>query len=76
MAELKQRDLNVSKPNYRTETKYPAFHDIVRLELQKNFDERELRTRGLAVETNIDPVLQESLENNIKGNAMKVVFLK
>ena len=26
----------------------------------------KLRTRGLAVETNIDPVLQESLENNIK----------
>ena len=73
LAELKQRDLNVSKPNYRTETKYPAFHDIVRLELQKNFDERELRTRGLAVETNIDPVLQESLEKNIKKTKTQLI---
>ena len=70
---LKQKALNVSKPNYRTETKYPAFHDIVRLELQKNFDERELRTRGLVVETNIDPVLQESLENNIKKTKTQLI---
>ena len=46
---LKNKELGVSLPNYRTETRYPAFHDIVRLELQKNFNEKELRTKGLAV---------------------------
>ena len=65
--------LNLSAPNYRTETKYPAFHDLVRMELQKNFDENELRTKGLSIETNIDPVLQESLENSIRNTREQLV---
>jgi len=70
---LKNRELGVSLPNYRTETRYPAFHDIVRLELQKNFNEKELRTKGLAVETNLDPVLQESLENNLQKTKLQLI---
>ena len=71
--DLKSKQLSLSAPNYRTETKYPAFHDLVRIELQKNFDESELRTKGLAIETNIDPVLQESLENSIKKTREQLV---
>ena len=56
------QQLGISAPNYRTETKYPAFHDLVRLELQENFNERDLRTKGLAIETNVDPILQDALE--------------
>ena len=56
------QQLGISAPNYRTETKYPAFHDLVRLELQENFNERDLRTNGLAIETNLDPILQDALE--------------
>ena len=70
---LKKKQLGLSAPNYRTETKYPAFHDLVRLELQKNFDEEELRTKGLAIETNIDPVLQESLENSIRETKQQLI---
>ena len=70
---LKNKELGVSLPNYRTETRYPAFHDIVRLELQKNFDEKELRTKGLAVETNLDPVLQDSLENNLRKTKLQLI---
>ena len=70
---LKNKQLGLSAPNYRTETKYPAFHDLVRLELQKNFDEEELRTKGLAIETNIDPVLQESLENSIRETKKQLI---
>ena len=70
---LKNKELGVSLPNYRTETRYPAFHDIVRLELQKNFDEKELRTKGLAVETNLDPVLQDSLENNLEKTKLQLI---
>ena len=32
---LRSKELGIAPPNYRTETKHPAFHDIVRLELQK-----------------------------------------
>ena len=70
---LKKKELGVSLPNYRTETRYPAFHDIVRLELQKNFNEKELRTKGLAVETNLDPVLQDSLENNLQKTKLQLI---
>ena len=70
---LKIKELGVSLPNYRTETRYPAFHDIVRLELQKNFNEKELRTKGLAVETNLDPVLQDSLENNLQKTKLQLI---
>ena len=71
--DLIAKKLNLSAPNYRTETKYPAFHDLVRMELQKNFDENELRTKGLSIETNIDPVLQESLENSIRNTREQLV---
>ena len=70
---LKNKELGVSLPNYRTETRYPAFHDIVRLELQKNFNEKELRTKGLAVETNLDPVLQDSLEKNLQKTKLQLI---
>ena len=70
---LKNKELGISLPNYRTETRYPAFHDIVRLELQKNFNEKELRTKGLAVETNLDPVLQDSLENNLQKTKLQLI---
>ena len=63
--QLKIKELGTAPPNYRTETKYPAFHDLVRIELQENFNEKDLRTKGLAIETNVDPVLQASLEDSI-----------
>ena len=70
---LKSKELGIAPPNYRTETKHPAFHDIVRLELQKNFDERELRTQGLAIETNLDPVLQEALVRSLSETKTQLI---
>ena len=63
--QLKIKELGTAPPNYRTETKYPAFHDLVRIELQENFNEKDLRTKGLSIETNVDPILQASLEDSI-----------
>jgi len=62
---LQQVPIKLVKPSYRSETRYPAFHDLVRLELRNNFKDEELRTEGLSVSTNINPVLQESLEKNM-----------
>ena len=66
LEDYKSRPLRVVSPSFRSETKYPAFHDLVRLELRENYDDAELRTQGLKIQTNLDPVLQESLENSIK----------
>ena len=73
LEEYKSRKLGVVSPNFRSETKYPAFHDLVRLELRQNYEDSELRTQGLKIQTNLDPVLQDSLENNIKKTKAQLV---
>jgi len=57
LEEYKSRPLKVVPPSFRSETKYPAFHDLVRLELRENYEDAELRTQGLKIQTNLDPVL-------------------
>ena len=71
--DFKARPIKIIKPSYRSETKYPAFHDLVRMELRNNFKEDKLRSEGLSVYTNIDPIFQESLENNIVATKKKLV---
>ena len=73
LEEYKSRPLSLVSPNFRSETKYPAFHDLVRLELRENYEDSELRTQGLKIQTNLDPVLQESLENNIKKTKAQLI---
>ena len=73
LEEMKTRPLRVIKPSFRSETRYPAFHDLVRLELRENYQDSELRTQGLRIQTNLDPVLQESLESNIKKTKIALV---
>ena len=73
LEEYKSRSLRVVSPSFRSETKYPAFHDLVRLELRENYEDSELRTQGLKIQTNLDPVLQESLENSIKKTKVQLI---
>ena len=69
----KSRPLGIVSPSFRSETKYPAFHDLVRLELREKYEDSELRTTGLKIQTNLDPVLQESLEHSIKKTKNQLV---
>ena len=73
LEEYRSRPLRVVAPSFRSETKYPAFHDLVRLELRDNYEDAELRTQGLKIQTNLDPVLQESLENSIKETKAQLI---
>ncbi len=73
LEDYKSRPLGIVSPSFRSETKYPAFHDLVRLELRENYEDSELRTQGLKVQTNLDPVLQDSLEFNIKKTKNQLV---
>jgi len=73
LEDYKSRPLKVVSPSFRSETKYPAFHDLVRLELKENYEDSELRTQGLKIQTNLDPVIQESLENSIKKTKTQLV---
>jgi len=71
--ELKERPLSVVSPKFRSETKYPAFHDLVRIELNKNFKDSDLRTQGLKVFTNLDPVIQEALSKSLKKTRLDLI---
>ena len=73
LEDMTKRPLRVVKPSFRSETRYPASHDLVRLELRENYQDSELRTQGLRIQTNLDPVLQESLESSIKKTKIELV---
>jgi penicillin-binding protein 1B len=70
--DLKGRSLKVIAPSFKSLSKYPAFNDIVTLDLRKNFDDSDLRTKGLKIITNLDPVVQDYLEESIKDTKLKL----
>ena len=70
--ELKERPLKVIPPTFKSLSKYPAFNDIVTLDLRKNFDDSDLRTKGLRIITNLDPVVQDYLEESIRNTKAKL----
>ena len=69
---LKGKSLKVIPPSFKSLSKYPAFNDIVILDLRKNFDDSDLRTKGLKIITNLDPVVQDYLEESIKDTKLKL----
>ena len=70
--DLKGRSLKVIPPSFKSLSKYPAFNDIVTLDLRKNFDDSDLRTKGLKIITNLNPVVQDYLEESIKDTKLKL----
>ena len=70
--DLKGRSLKVIPPSFKSLSKYPAFNDMVTLDLRKNFDDSDLRTKGLKIITNLDPVVQDYLEESIKDTKLKL----
>ena len=70
--DLKGRSLKVIPPSFKSLSKYPAFNDIVTLDLRKNFDDSDLRTKGLKIITNLDPVVQDYLEESIKDTKLQL----
>ena len=60
--ELKDTPIKIIKSTYKSQSKYPYFSDLVTLDLKKNFEDRDLRTKGLKIFTNLDPVVQRILE--------------
>tara|TARA_B100001123_G_scaffold142056_1_gene165011 strand:- start:6399 stop:8690 length:2292 start_codon:yes stop_codon:yes gene_type:complete len=63
---LTNKPIKIIPPSYKGLSKYPAFSDLVSLDLKKNFKDSDLRTKGLKIITNLDPSIQELLEVSIK----------
>ncbi len=61
----KQSSLNISpKPN-RGHGLYPAFVDLVKRDLQKDYRENDLKSEGLRIFTTLDPIVQRVSEEEM-----------
>jgi penicillin-binding protein 1B len=63
----KAAPLGVSDKGGRPAGVYPAFQDLVRRQLQRDYREEDLRSEGLAIFTTLDPLVQDQAERAIRG---------
>ena len=55
----------VRKPTLQT-NRYPAFMDLVKRQLKREYQEEDLRTEGLRIYTTLDPQVQREVELAVK----------
>ena len=70
--DFKSKSIDVIAPRYGSKTKHPAFHDLVRLELRDNFVDKDLRINGLQIHTNLDPVIQNISQQNLRSTISRL----
>lgn len=54
----------VSREQMQTNA-FPAYLDIVKNQLRKNYDEKDLTSKGLRIFTNMDPVIQRHAQSSL-----------
>ena len=60
--DLKKMPLDVSKTAPPSVSPFPAYLDLVRKQLQRDYNEEDLRTEGLLIFTAMDPIVQLTAE--------------
>ncbi len=63
--QLKDRPLNIAEKATHSGNRYPAFVDLVKKQLHKDYDEEDLRSEGLRIFTTLDPLIQNAAENSV-----------
>jgi len=53
-------------------TPYPAFLDLVRRQLRRDYDEADLRSEGLRLFTTLDPTVQAAAEQVLAANLVRL----
>jgi len=64
-AAAKKRPLGVSGQGRKAINTFPAFLDLVRRQLQRDYRDEDITTEGLAIFTTLDPQLQWQLEKTL-----------
>jgi len=64
-AAAKERPLGVSPQGRKAINTFPAFLDLVRRQLQRDYRDEDLTTEGLVIFTTLDPQLQWQLEKTL-----------
>lgn len=65
--DAKLKKLEVSRRGRRSASKYPAFLDLVRRQLRKQYQDEDLTSEGLHIFTTLDLSIQQRLEETIKS---------
>lgn len=63
---LRQRPLGVSQHISSGITRYPAFVQMARRQLKRDYREEDLRSEGLVIFTTLDPIMQEQAEKSVQ----------
>ncbi len=77
ISEQQKKDNSLRNPDIKTKrslsrSRYPAFTDLVRKQLIKNYNQNDLRTAGLKIFTTLDPILQEKAEKVLKDKIINL----
>ncbi|HEX5637886.1 MAG TPA: penicillin-binding protein 1B, partial [Gammaproteobacteria bacterium] len=62
---LQARPLAVSARAHRSSNRYPAFIDLVKRQLQADYNEEDLHSEGLRIFTTLDPMIQRAAEQSV-----------
>ena len=68
----KARPLGVSDKVPPTRTPFPAFVELVREQLKRDYDEADLRSEGLLIFTTLDPLIQLRAEQGIQKELARI----
>lgn len=63
--QAKAQGLNVTKKGARPAGRYPAFMQLVRRQLQRDYRAEDLSSEGLSIFTTLDPLIQRSSEQAV-----------
>lgn len=67
-----QTGLGVAKHRPTASTPFPAFLDLVREQLKRDYSEDDLRSQGLFIFTTLDPLAQQAAEESL-NNTLKTI---
>ncbi|WP_372880724.1 penicillin-binding protein 1B [Psychromonas sp.] len=66
--EARKRPLGIGGPSAADSRRYPAYLDLVRRQLQRDYNIEDLKSSGLAIFTHFDPLVQMSAESSLSAN--------
>ena len=62
----KQKPLTMEDKTVVSNQRYPAYLDLVRRQLQRDYNEEDLSSKGLAIFTHFDPLVQTTSEKSLQ----------
>ena len=62
----KRQPLDVITKSHYAQSEYPAFMDLVRRQLRRDYQADDLSSKGLRIFTSLDPLVQQSAEQSLK----------